>query len=107
VTFFRAVGDLQQGLGIMMRLTLLTTIAAAAAQGQEDILNEHVLIDMTQNNPGDAVAWQQSKYFDPRVLKAAGYTGQTSTCEVSGTQAIDYHSTGLDFFPAGKIYYDS
>lgn len=32
-----------------------------------------------QNNPGDPVAWQQSKYFDPTVLAANGYTAQTTT----------------------------
>jgi len=25
------------------------------------VANERVVIDMVQNNPGDAVAWQQSK----------------------------------------------
>jgi hypothetical protein len=77
---------------------LLCQICAATT----DITNAPVIIDMVQNNPGDAVAWQQSKYFDARVLKAAGYTGQTTTGEVSGTMAVDFSSTGLDFFPSGS-----
>jgi hypothetical protein len=78
-----------------MRLLLQISIVGAIS-----IENENVLIDMTQNNPGDAVAWEQSKYFDARVLKQAGYTAQSSTGETSGTQAVDFHSTGIDFFPA-------
>jgi len=74
----------------------------ALSLGANAIENEHVLIDMTQNNPGDAVAWEQTKYFDGRVLKENGYTAQSSTGETSGTQAVDFHTTGQDFFPAGS-----
>ena len=38
--------------------------------------NAAVMIDMVQNNPGDPVGWEQSKYFDPSVLKELGYTGK-------------------------------
>ena len=89
----------------MLATTFLLVTALPASVGELqslDIPNEHVLIDMTQNNPGDAVAWQQSKYFDPRTLKQAGYTGQCATGEISGTQSIDFHSTGFDFFPEGS-----
>jgi len=82
------------------RITAVLWLMASAAAGS--IPNDHVLIDMTQNNPGDAVAWQQTKYFDPRVLAKAGYTAQSSTGETSGTQAVDFHSTGFDFFPSGS-----
>eukprot|EP00038_Savillea_parva_P017329 m.19844 g.19844 ORF g.19844 m.19844 type:complete len:597 (+) comp3731_c0_seq1:39-1829(+) len=64
--------------------------------------NAKVVIDMVQNNPGDPVAWQQSKYFDARNLGARGYTGQTTTGEMSGTQAVDFHTLGTDFFPTGS-----
>ena len=39
------------------------------------ITNARVSIDMVQNNPGDPVGWEQSKYFQPSVLKEMGYTG--------------------------------
>lgn len=42
------------------------------------------------------------RYFDPRSLKNLGYTGQSTTGELSGTQAVDFHTTGHDFFPAGS-----
>ena len=45
------------------------------------IANARVSIDMVQNNPGDPVGWEQSKYFQPSVLKELGYTGQTSEFE--------------------------
>jgi hypothetical protein len=43
-----------------------------------------------------------ARYFNPITLKAAGYTGQTSTGETSGTQAVDFSSTGHDYFPTGS-----
>jgi hypothetical protein len=86
-------------------MTALTAIArllfAAAAAAEEPITNPMVFIDMVQNNPGDPVAWQQTKYFDPRVLARLNYTGQTTTGEMSGTQAVDFHTLGADYFPAG------
>jgi hypothetical protein len=78
-------------------LAAVTQLAVAAA---EPITNPMVFIDMVQNNPGDPVAWQQTKYFDPRVLAQLNYTGQTTTGEMSGTQAVDFHTLGGDFFPA-------
>jgi hypothetical protein len=57
---------------------------------------------MVQNNPGDPVGWEQTKYFDPSELKALEYTGMTTTGEMSGTQAVDFHTLGHDFFPAGS-----
>jgi hypothetical protein len=83
----------------MMFLALIHIIFQLCAA---DITNERVMIDMIQNNPGDAVAWQQSKYFEATTLKGAGYTGQTTTGEMTGTQAVDFSSTGHDFFPAGS-----
>jgi hypothetical protein len=35
-------------------------------------------------------------------LKKLNYTGQTTTGEMSGTQAVDFHTLGHDFFPAGS-----
>ena len=48
--------------------------AAAAAIAPAPITNARVVIDMVQNNPGDPVGWEQSKYFNPAVLKQLGYS---------------------------------
>ena len=45
---------------------------------------------------------EQTKYFDPMELKKLDYTGMTTTGEMSGTQAVDFHTLGHDFFPAGS-----
>lgn len=37
------------------------------------VANKPVMIDMVQNNPGDPVGWEQTKYFDPEELKALEY----------------------------------
>ena len=76
--------------------------AAASARPATPIANAAVMIDMVQNNPGDPVGWEQTKYFDPKELKKLNYTGMTTTGEMSGTQAIDFHTLGHDFFPAGS-----
>ena len=59
---------------------------------------------MVQNNPGDPVGWEQTKYFDPEELLKLGYTGMTTTGEMSGTQAVDFASLGgpINFFPPGS-----
>ena len=59
-------------------LPLLTCVLGAAAAMVPDspITNTRVSIDMVQNNPGDPVGWEQSKYFQPTVLKELGYTGE-------------------------------
>ena len=79
------------------------TISAATALG---ISNVPIVIDMVQNNPGDAVAWEQTKYFDARELYKLNYTRQTTTGEMSGTQAVDFHTMSsngaYDYFPAGS-----
>ena len=81
---------------------LLAPLLLLAPRSVAAIDNAAVMIDMVQNNPGDPVGWEQSKYFDPSVLKELGYTGQATTGEMSGTQAVDFHSLGHDFFPAGS-----
>ena len=91
----------------MLFLLLVALLSASASTAAPTPSNAPVVIDMVQNNPGDAVAWQQSKYFDPRTLKAHGYTAQTTTGEMSGTQAVDFSSIanppgGKPFFPAGS-----
>eukprot|EP00051_Salpingoeca_urceolata_P017172 m.232290 g.232290 ORF g.232290 m.232290 type:complete len:727 (+) comp18882_c0_seq12:64-2244(+) len=80
-----------------------SVVCATAPPPPSPITNARVLIDMVQNNPGDAVAWEQTKYADARVLKKLDYTAQCTTGEVSGTQAVDFHTLGAgDFFPAGS-----
>ena len=64
------------------------------------IENERVALDMTQNNPGDAFAWQVSKYNDPEyIVSALNFTGRVWTGESSGTLAIDYASAVDNVFP--------
>ena len=85
-------------------LAAASAYAGGAAVGASDtpITNAAVMIDMVQNNPGDPVGWEQTKYFDPKELKKLEYTGMTTTGEMSGTQAVDFSSLGHDFFPAGS-----
>ena len=64
---------------LLLLLLLLATRYTAAASA---ISNDRVTIDMTQNNPGDSVGWQQTRFADPRELSALGYSGQTSTARV-------------------------
>ena len=61
---------------------LALAAAALAISAGATISNEHVVIDMAQNNPGDPVGWQHSKWQDPAVLKAEGYTAKATTGEV-------------------------
>ena len=64
------------------------------------IENERVALDMTQNNPGDAFAWQVSKYNDPEyIVSTLNFTGRVWTGESSGTLAIDYASAVDNVFP--------
>ena len=81
-----------------------SSAGAAVGAGSDTplITNAAVMIDMVQNNPGDPVGWEQTKYFDPKELKKLDYTGMTTTGEMSGTQAVDFSSLGHDFFPAGS-----
>ena len=85
-----------------MTVISMIMLYAVAIFVSADINNEHVSIDMVQNNPGDAVAWQQTKYFNPSNIAALNFTGMTTTGEMSGTQAVDFHTLGGDFFPQGS-----
>ena len=75
---------------------------AVPRRSSSTISNPAVLIDMVQNNPGYPVGWQQTKYLDPFQLARLNYTGMTTTGEMSGTQAVDFHTLGDDFFPTGS-----
>ena len=55
------------------------------------IPNSPVMIDMVQNNPGDPVGWEETKYFDPAELKKLNYTAMTTTGEMSGTQVTRHN----------------
>ena len=63
----------------------------ALQQQQPPITNAPVMIDMVQNNPGDPVGWEQTKYFDPAELKKLNFTAMTTTGEMSGTQVKRPH----------------
>jgi hypothetical protein len=56
----------QQQLLLLLLLLLQPPAARAAAP---TVTNAPVMIDMVQNNPGDPVGWEQTKYFDPKELK--------------------------------------
>jgi hypothetical protein len=90
-----------QAAGLLLALVLGVAGLARASSPA----NSRVVLDMVQNNPGDAVAWQASKYIDPDTLRGLGYTGQVATGELSGALAVDFSSLegvgpgGL--FPAG------
>lgn len=49
------------GLFQWLQPIALAAILLWAGASALDIDNERVFIDMVQNNPGDAVAWQQTK----------------------------------------------
>lgn len=80
------------------------TAANSAAATPAD--NEWVFLDMVQNNPGDPLGWQQTKYSDPATITALGYTGQVPTGEIAPTLAIDYSTAPQDpdgdYFPHGS-----
>lgn len=65
----------------LLCLAVLLRGTAMPGVSRVPIANARVSIDMVQNNPGDPVGWEQSKYFQPSVLKELGYTGQTSEFE--------------------------
>ena len=87
-----------------MTLYVLEELLLLGCASTAGIQNKRIVIDMVQNNPGDAVAWQHTKYFDGLNLLALNYTGQTTTGEMSGTQAVDFHTVSgggeHDYFPA-------
>ena len=72
-------------------MLLLGLSALLLLQQQPPITNAPVMIDMVQNNPGDPVGWEQTKYFDPAELKKLNYTAMTTTGEMSGTQVTRPH----------------
>ena len=88
--------------GALLALIFGLTPTDSASVSNDAIGNERVMIDMVQNNPGDAVAWQSSKYIDPFALVSLNYTGQVTTGELSGALAVDFSSTGMDIFPDGS-----
>ena len=67
------------GARALVLLLAAPAAAAASARPATPIANAAVMIDMVQNNPGDPVGWEQTKYFDPKELKKLNYTGMTTT----------------------------
>ena len=57
------------------------------------VANAPVLLDMVQNNPGDPIGFQQTKYADPEFLSELGYDGQVSTGENSILLTATFNST--------------
>ena len=52
--------------------------------------------------PSHGTRTARTRYYDPKELRALNYTGMTTTGEMSGTQAVDFHTLGHDFFPRGS-----
>lgn len=91
--------------GVATMVSAQSSASAGGALPPTEVLgieNERVIIDMVQNNPGDPSGWEDSKYTKPTVLHELGYTGSSTTGEMSGTQAVDFSSTGRNFFPRGS-----
>ena len=66
--------------------------------------NRKLLLDMVQNNPGDAMGFQESKYTDSATQKGLGFTGVVTTGENSISLAVNYSSVlpGGWVFPEGS-----
>ena len=72
-----ALSGIAQTLRSLPLRLMTTLIMLSLTAASPNITNPRVLIDMAQNNPGDPVAWQQTKYADPRQLARLNFTGQT------------------------------
>lgn len=70
--------------------------------GSYEVENERILIDLVQNNPGDPVGWQMTKYADPQVLASLNYTAKMSTGENSPVLAVNF-STLSSFFTENSV----
>ena len=70
--------------------------------GSYEVENERILIDLVQNNPGDLVGWQMTKYADPQVLASLNYTAKMSTGENSPVLAVNFSTLG-DFFADNSV----
>ena len=82
-------------------LALLSASQLFLAESYE-IENERILIDLVQNNPGDPVGWQMTKYADPQVLASLNYTAKMSTGENSPVLAINFSTIG-SFFEENSV----
>ena len=70
----------REGIDVMKHFCAIEVVLATlfASQlslaGSYEVENERILIDLVQNNPGDPVGWQMTKYADPQVLASLNYT---------------------------------
>eukprot|EP01060_Flectonema_neradi_P006145 TRINITY_DN14105_c3_g1_i1.p1 TRINITY_DN14105_c3_g1~~TRINITY_DN14105_c3_g1_i1.p1 ORF type:complete len:598 (+),score=85.70 TRINITY_DN14105_c3_g1_i1:85-1878(+) len=67
-------------------------------------LNKNLLLDMVQNNPGDDLGFQQTKYHNPSTQVSLGYDGLVTTGENSISLTCNYSNTvnGSWVFPPGS-----
>ena len=70
--------------------------------GSYEVENERILVDLVQNNPGDPVGWQMTKYADPQVLASLNYTAKMSMGENSPVLAVNFSSLG-SFFEENSV----
>ena len=81
--------------GCVMEVVLATLFASQLVlAASHEIKNERILVDMVQNNPGDPVGWQMTKYVDPQVLASLNYTAKMSTGENSPVLTINFSTLG-------------
>ncbi len=80
----------------------LTVAAAAVAAPAEKggLAPAEIRLDMVHNNPGEAPF--STRYNDPRVLKALGYTGKVFELFQAAQFGVDWSAVDPDVFPAGS-----
>eukprot|EP01059_Diplonema_ambulator_P030998 TRINITY_DN5552_c1_g1_i2.p1 TRINITY_DN5552_c1_g1~~TRINITY_DN5552_c1_g1_i2.p1 ORF type:complete len:604 (+),score=83.66 TRINITY_DN5552_c1_g1_i2:46-1812(+) len=82
---------------------MLEAVLLAAVCCGSPPANARLFLDMVQNNPGDSLGFEQSKYSDPNVQRSLGYSGMVSTGENSISLAVDYSNVlGGWVFPEGS-----
>ena len=89
--------------GCVSEVVLATLFASQLVLAAScEIKNERILVDMVQNNPGDPVGWQRTKYADPQVLASLNYTAKMSTGENSPVLAVNFSTLG-SFFEENSV----
>ena len=87
----------------VIKVVLATLFASQLVlAASHEVENERILVDMVQNNPGDLVGWQMTKYADPQVLASLNYTAKMSTGENSPVLAVNFSTLG-SFFEENSV----
>ena len=84
--------------GCVSEVVLATLFASQLVlSASHEVTNERILVDLVQNNPGDPVGWQMTKYADPQVLASLNYTAKMSIGENSPILAVNFSTLGSFF----------